>query len=345
MTTRFKAPGVESRNLCASESLQQHASQWRTRRRGFTLIELLVVIAIIAVLIALLLPAVQQAREAARRSQCKNNLKQLGLAFHTYHDTYGLFHRGGTNGDIKPTNAGTASIVARKMTSWCTALLPYLDQSAIYNKYDHDRWFFESPNLELARTPLDVLKCPSNPEAAKLRSLESMDFGRTDYSGLYHAGLGNDAFPSKSSGVNPNGVMQGATYVPTGNWDPVTRNVSMRDVTDGLSNTVLIGEAPLSQFGLWSGSKNFFTQMANINARYTAEGVTPYLVCDINQWTPGVEIGQLGCNYGQSLHSFHTGGAQICMGDGSVRFIGENVNFDVIKSLVSFAGGEVTPEF
>lgn len=346
MATRFLAPSVESRHLCALfESQHQQTPQQRPRRPGFTLIELLVVIAIIAVLIALLLPAVQQAREAARRSQCKNNLKQIGLAFHNYHDTFGVFHRGGPSGSITPANAGSTSIAARKMTSWCTALLPYIDQAPLYNKYDSDKWFFESPNDEVVSTQLEVFKCPSNPEASMKRPFESMNFGRSDYSGLYHAGLGNDAFPSKSAGITPNGVLQGATYVSPSNWDPETRNVGMRDVTDGLSNTILIGEAPRSQFGLWAGQKNFFTQMANINARYTPEGATPYTACDINQWTSGVNVGDLGCNYGQSLHSFHTGGAQICMGDGSVRFVGENISFDVIKSLVSFAGGEPTPDF
>ena len=101
--------------------------------RGFTLIELLVVIAIIAVLIALLLPAVQQAREAARRSQCKNNLKQIGLAFHNYHETYNMFASPSTIGLTVSTG-----LVIRNGTSWCTAILPYIDQGPAYNLYNMD---------------------------------------------------------------------------------------------------------------------------------------------------------------------------------------------------------------
>ncbi|SFH67900.1 DUF1559 domain-containing protein [Planctomicrobium piriforme] len=310
------------------------------RKSGFTLIELLVVIAIIAILIALLLPAVQQAREAARRSQCKNNLKQIGLAFHNYHDTFGVFHPGGPNG----TASNTATNLQRKMTSWCTALLPYVDQAPIYNKYDSTKWFFETPNTDVTVTQLPVFLCPSNPESDLKRTYSGADYGRTDYSGLYHAALGNDAFPSKSSGVNPNGIMQGAIFPNPGNFDPVTKRMSMRDVTDGLSNTMIIGEAPNSQNGLWAGHKNFFTQMANINGRYTPAGQTPFTACDIFvPYTPAV--GTLGCNYGQSLHSLHVGGAQICMGDGSVRFVGASLDFNVIKALVTFNGGETVSEF
>jgi prepilin-type N-terminal cleavage/methylation domain len=340
MATRFVTPALESFPQCAHS-----AHPMRIRRSGFTLIELLVVIAIIAVLIALLLPAVQQAREAARRTQCKNNLKQIGLAFHNYHDTFRLFHRGGPNGTITLSNSTNAPILARKMISWSTALLPYVDQATLYNKYDHARWFFESPNDVLTSTPLSVFQCPSNPNASQKREFEGAAFGRTDYSGLYHAALGNDAFPPSQKYPSPNGIMNGATFSPRGTWDPDARNVSIRDITDGLSNTIVIGEAPNSQHGLWGGHKNFFTQQANINARYTIAGATPYLVCDVNQWTPGVEIGDLGCNYGQSLHSYHTGGAQLCMGDGSVRFVGENISFDVIQALVTYADGDVVPEF
>ncbi len=310
------------------------------RQRGFTLIELLVVIAIIAVLIALLLPAVQQAREAARRSQCKNNLKQLGLAFHNYHDTYNSFHPGGANG----TANNTATNLARKIMSWNTAMLPYMDQASVYNQYDNTKWFYEAPNLTLTEMPLPLYACPSNPEGSQKRFYNSTPLGRTDYAGIYHAGLGSDAFPSNSSGIKPSGTMQGATFPTPGTYDPVSRTLRMRDVTDGLSNTIIIGEAPNSTNGFWSGHKNFFTQMAGINGRYTAAGATPYTACDIfPPYTPNV--GTLGCNYGQSLHSFHTGGAHVCLGDGAVRFVGDSMDYSVIKALATFSGSEVVGEF
>ena len=118
-------------------------------KRGFTLIELLVVIAIIAILIALLLPAVQQAREAARRSQCKNNLKQMGLALQNYHDTHRVF----------PISHGDTG----NSFGWRASVLPNIDQAPLYNKINFSENIINTDNLEVARTPLPVYRCPSDP--------------------------------------------------------------------------------------------------------------------------------------------------------------------------------------
>ena len=126
-------------------------------RRGFTLIELLVVIAIIAVLIALLLPAVQQAREAARRTQCKNNLKQLGLALHNYHD---VFNRLPMSQYVIPTGMPQAGLLQR---TWTRRILPFLDQATIYNQWNWTQGYAVGTNLTLIATPLAVFKCPSSP--------------------------------------------------------------------------------------------------------------------------------------------------------------------------------------
>ena len=131
----------------------------RSRKsNGFTLIELLVVIAIIAILIALLLPAVQQAREAARRTQCKNAMKQIGLAFHNYHDVYGKFPQ--------PSILGLTVTTGMKMTSavsWETALLPYIDQAPVFNIFDTNRAIFDPANAAAVKTVIPVYLCPSTP--------------------------------------------------------------------------------------------------------------------------------------------------------------------------------------
>ena len=136
----------------------------RSQQRGFTLIELLVVIAIIAVLIALLLPAVQQAREAARRSQCKNNVKQLGLALHNYHDTFNIFPLNNSFGAPALTNR-----------SGFVGMLPYLDQRPMYNQMNMLVSGLVAPNLVFTQTPLPALSCPSDPDS--LRIMTGQDAG------------------------------------------------------------------------------------------------------------------------------------------------------------------------
>src|ERR1041384_123408 len=124
-------------------------------RRGFTLIELLVVIAIIAILIALLLPAVQQAREAARRTQCKNNLKQIGLAMHNYHDAYATFPLS-SSWELGP---GDCFALRR----WSVRILPYFEQSNLYSRWDINKGPFQSPNRQLLTNPVPLYLCPTTP--------------------------------------------------------------------------------------------------------------------------------------------------------------------------------------
>ena len=163
----------------------QRMARWRRAQRGFTLIELLVVIAIIAILIALLLPAVQQAREAARRTQCRNNLKQIGLGLHNYHDAFGMFplnYDGSLPIFNKQTSAQTsAAALAQSSKSWITAMLPYIDQAPMFQQLASTGLFetpynagppgsnrgYDHPTVRrLAQTPLAVLMCPSNGQEA-----------------------------------------------------------------------------------------------------------------------------------------------------------------------------------
>jgi prepilin-type N-terminal cleavage/methylation domain-containing protein/prepilin-type processing-associated H-X9-DG protein len=333
-----------------SRHLRRHAPP--ARSTGFTLIELLVVIAIIALLIALLLPAVQQVREAARRSQCQNNLKQLGIAFHNYHDVHGVFPKGGYGGGLAfPALYNTSNARACRQVSWGTALLPYLDQAPLYNRWDHSLWYVEGSNQELAQTRLSVFLCPSCPLPALKPNGDNPgstpQYARSDYSGNY----GERAlrcFPSTNCQNNystegdksgrPRGVM---SLQPNASFFSPTYGI--KDFLDGTTTTIMVGEAPNGLHSLWAGHKNVLDQSAPINSRYAVSGDTPWQSCTV--MANSSNIGKLGCDYGQEFHSYHTGGAHFLFGDGSGRFISENIDIRLFAALLSRKGQEVIGEF
>jgi len=333
--------------------------------KGFTLIELLVVIAIIAVLIALLLPAVQQAREAARRSQCKNNLKQQGLAFHNYHDTYNRLPSGGAR--ISPGEGWGIS-------QW-VGLLPYADQAAIYNK-----WHFEGvdaadqgngvgssggSNGRLVNgVKISWLLCPSSP----LPELEDRSSARADWGGQmigsYYgvAGASNTANWA-GSGNGPNtadafGRGPGAAYFSDRGMVSSLDFRRFSDCTDGLSNTLLVGEVSnkikdgsgvlqevrpnfVGNEGTWfkggysgwsaPGNAMFSTVVVHYSPNANVYGATG--VAD--EWM----------RYNAPFASAHTGGAHVLLGDGSVRFISDNIFLDTLKYLAARDDGQVIGEF
>jgi prepilin-type N-terminal cleavage/methylation domain-containing protein len=231
-------------------------------RSGFTLIELLVVIAIIAILIALLLPAVQQAREAARRTQCRNNLKQLGLAFHNFESSFSRLPT-----SLRPPSNLAAGVESSRV-SVLTDLLPYIDQAPIYNQYNKAINWNSGTNIPLSQTRITSFQCPSNPEAGVLDTAPPSTGGfvpniasSTDYSPIF--GIAPGVFtstlgvPAPSTMRDPSEVYQGVspplTYVPgffpkNATIDPTTGSQKLggrkfRDVTDGLSNTIAIAES------------------------------------------------------------------------------------------------------
>mgnify|MGYP003325333575 CR=1 FL=1 len=291
------------------------------RRPGFTLIELLVVIAIIAVLIALLLPAVQQAREAARRTQCRNNLKQFGLAIHNYHDNFNLVPPGwigvtGNQPDVSGINGW----------SWASRLLPQLDQSALYNQINFNLQVGNASNATARATSFNVFECPSDlvvkkwtiPTAGTTNPLA--DVAGASYAGVF----------GKDEVDFCNGLAAGVPCTSNGMFF-LNSNVRFADVTDGLSTTLLVGERQTRSAKGWL---------------YTWSGVVAGAdnpICRILGDTDVVPNNSLVRM--DEFASYHTGGAQFVLGDGSVRFVSTNIDLNVYRNLSSRNGGDVVTEF
>lgn len=302
------------------------------KSKGFTLIELLVVIAIIAILVALLLPAVQQAREAARRTQCKNNLKQIGLAMHNYHDV---------------NNGLPVAQFSCCWGTWIVGIMPYIDQANLYNRYEFNRKYGipvdtarygHSVNLPVTRTRLAALTCPSDTPNAPISGITSHN---------YAVNFGSTGYGQQST---LNGVtFNGAPFRISGSTTPA-RNQKLRDIKDGTSSTILVGEvlqgsgSDLRGFAWWGDATQFTTYLPPNSAApdriYTAS------FCN-NQ-----PIHNLPCAVSTTSNptmfasrSQHEGGVQVTLCDGSTRFISENIDLGLWRALSSSRGGEVIGEF
>jgi prepilin-type N-terminal cleavage/methylation domain-containing protein/prepilin-type processing-associated H-X9-DG protein len=289
----------------------------RTSRRGFTLIELLVVIAIIAILIGLLLPAVQKVREAAARSQCQNNLKQLGLALHNYHDAMLRF----------PTaNSPTFG-------SAFTLILPFVEQDNVRAVYDTSRPPTAAPNNTVTSLPIKVYLCPS-----MARPPAPLDAYSTHYAS-YAACIGsNDAW----SAPPDNGAIVRSNA--TGSPALIDSGKRIADVSDGTSNTLLAGEMgfQLKDYTFTSGP--YAGQVRGGNTSW-AFGYASYSFAatktPLNTITaPTSTTDRLG-----AFRSDHTGGGNFLLGDGSVRFIGNSIDFATYQALGTRAGGEILGDF
>ena len=287
------------------------------KRRGFTLIELLVVIAIIAVLIALLLPAVQQAREAARRSQCKNNMKQLGIALHSYHEQFNVFPPGTAPGPVLIPAWG-----------WGAFLLPGLDQAPLYQKLDLNRVPLSTGatiinGSTLTQTVLPIFICPSD-TGANLNDQKRFH-AKSNYRGV------SGAVPSAVAGAS----------VPTSVWDPATGDgmfrmnnpIRMADVTDGTSNTLMALETMLdgtNKVGaIWVG-------MTQSSPSYTVSDVMWF----VNRLD--FSINEIAA---QAPSSRHVGGCHFLLADGSARFFSDSMDGKVLEAAGTRNGGEVLGEF
>ena len=294
-------------------------SKCQSRSTGFTLIELLVVIAIIAVLIALLLPAVQQAREAARRSQCKNNLKQLGIAMHNYHDTFGTFPMGVLNYQSNPTD---------NRLCFFQGLLPYVDQSPMYNLVNFNTSSYVSfvATNSLIFTKVPVYMCPSDPNGGNLGSLPQPRGFHANYLPVQ----GSTAFT--------------APFASNGMFFTIS-SIRMRDITDGTSNTAMMGELINSP-----DDATVYQRRGQVWESYDGNTLISTLYPPNTSVTDVIPSGCLTslrapCSTSGSpvlsARSFHTGGAHATLADGSVKFVSENISTVIWNSAGARADGTV----
>lgn len=303
-------------------------SLFRRSRRGFTLIELLVVIAIIAILIALLLPAVQQAREAARRTQCKNHLKQIGLALHNYHDTHSVFPSGwiAVDAGVPSAHEGTSGV------GWGAMILPQMEQNNVYQLFNSSLPLTDPANAAFLRSQVSEYKCPSDPQPNFFKlNMEGTttaiaELPIANYLGVFGPENLDDC--ENSPGNLP--VMSDGTCKGSGMFYH-NSSVKMRDLTDGTSNTTMTGErktrAELDWFTSWPGM--------------ISEGEEAFQrVCGSADHVPNHPA-----THFDDFSSHHIGGAQFGLGDGSVRFISENIDGGVYRSLATIQGGETVGEF
>jgi prepilin-type N-terminal cleavage/methylation domain-containing protein/prepilin-type processing-associated H-X9-DG protein len=293
-------------------------------RRGFTLIELLVVIAIIAILIGLLLPAVQKVREAAARAKCQNNLKQLALALHNYHDANNRL----------PVGADSVTGL-----SWRVHILPYVEQDALYKLFSlaPGPWNGgpnrEGPNKMVnALNPIPIYNCPSVPVIQASNGSSTLVDGLKTYTSDYHGVAG-------PKGTNPSsGLAYGWDPNPSGQGGFATQGVlgrdskvQLTDIIDGTSNTLAVGEVSISWNGgiLESDGADWVRGIGFGNGMASCRNVQNAINTPYNGVYNDISFG-----------SQHSGGAQFAMGDGSVRFIQQSVDLVVYKSTASRDGGE-----
>ena len=347
----------------------------RSRRHGFTLIELLVVIAIIAVLIALLLPAVQAAREAARRSQCVNNLKQIGLALHNYHDVNGSFPMGSGQCTV-----GLNSFSSKQGMSAHAAMLPQLEQTPLYNSINFSWGVDENADPPRAiqatvlATQVRAFQCPSDPNGG----------GSYKASNNYFASVGTTTNLVKNAGgAAPPAAMQN---LQTTGFFAYQQSYGLRDATDGTSNTIAFAESTVGNTSLAKGQKNMGMvnvagltgaqfQNASMNPTATLAGLATcdqawtsgsygvdqqrgknwmhgsfaFTLCNIvplpnknnGSWTYCSPTGSGSAAQFSEVDSFHPGGINTLLGDGSVRFIKNSINIQTWWALGTKAGGEI----
>ena len=332
----------------------------KSRRNAFTLVELLVVIAIIGILVGLLLPAVQAAREAARRMQCSNNLKQLGLAIHNFESTYKYMPA--SEKDIPAASYPTPPNPYGQRATFGTLayLLPYLEQSNISNLMDFKRSYIDPVNMQpprgtaslVAFSTVKAFICPSvagDPPS--------------DYGPYFAAnGLGSAPYIAPRSDYIPLKGIHGASLgLCAGMPNANTRNgmlgttspelkptIRIAEATDGLSNTILFGEMAGKQFKFFRGKRVAGSTLVDggltLNSYYgdsnLAREIRTYAGSNI------LNPGLTGCSTinvfnENGLYSFHPGGIQVAMGDGSVTFLSESIPASVYAARITRDAGEV----
>jgi prepilin-type N-terminal cleavage/methylation domain-containing protein/prepilin-type processing-associated H-X9-DG protein len=309
-------------------------SKRQSKQRGFTLIELLVVIAIIAILIALLLPAVQSAREAARRISCTNNMRQLVLSMHNYHDQHRAFPFSQTT--VGPTH------------NWAAFLLPYIEQQNLANTYDWNVSWNHPDNADAIKVPLTMYMCPSTPGGSSGRQDILPGTGRvtspTDYSPPI--GIAASAY---RLGLIPRSTIGRGVPAPG-------KCVRVAEVLDGTSNTFMyVEDAGRPNFYIkrgrgpsnnTPGGGNFPVRNGRVRGSGwadTANSVPLHTFTSDGLKVPGPCA--INCTNNNEAFSFHTGGINAGFADGRVRFVSENINIAIYAALITRAAGEVIGEF
>lgn len=342
-------------------------------KHGFTLIELLVVIAIIAILIALLLPAVQQAREAARRTQCKNNLKQLGLAVHNYHDVFNQVPPAGV-GEVLNGSGWS------RQASWVVRILPQIEQTTAYQQLDFTDSTFDgvdaswaAPNRAwevMSRVRIPAFSCPSStlpqtrafptsPSTQQLGAPAEISVQISDYAansgvafqGGTNATLDSTAFFDWGGYLAHNGVIP--QILRRGFGRPTGTAVKFASVLDGTSNTIMFGEqSAMHRNGDDYRSSNARGGMWSCGTSSSLSSNNNYVVTSFpinhagEEWwaKAGFFGGSVSFN-NTAFRSQHTGGAQFTLTDGSVRFVSENINFGTYTALMHRSDGIPLGEF
>ena len=312
----------------------------KTPRNGFTLIELLVVIAIIAILVALLLPAVQQAREAARRSSCKNNLKQMALALHNYHDTHRVF----PPGYVIQRNPGVTTDCAdgngTNCYGWGAMVLPFVEQAALYDQLKGETNNFAANRSwscdggmtarDVVRQVLTAFVCPSDAKGpiSTTANASGNCAAKSNYIGVAGGNWG-------SACNNADGMFYGNS------------DTRMRDVTDGTSNTLMVGEREAKtntarRDGIWIGTNGSKPSWDNSIGHGDALGGTGSSSATTRERT---KINYQGTSANVAFSSLHKGGAQFALADGSIRFLSENIDQGTFRWLGQKDDGNVIGEF
>ncbi len=311
----------------------------RLRRTGFTLIELLVVIAIIAILIGLLLPAVQKVREAAARMKCQNNLKQIGLASHGYHDANKQFAK--SRNWVTPPAALPAGTNGLSVSGFLSLILPYVEQGSLKNLYDTDKGFDHADNQIAVNTKISFYQCPSVPVADRNMQLDN----------IFAAGYGGSEQIAGRTGEATDyfGVRncRDVNHSRTGNGILSGNTNTIQSVTDGTSNTILVVESAGKPFkfvkssnlgkqsdaynwyGPWSGDLGMAHNLYTVNPDLTTSRPGPCVMNYSNEFQP---------------YSFHNGGVNAALADGSVRFLRESMSATTFYRLGTLDDGEVFSE-
>ncbi len=296
------------------------------RRRGFTLIELLVVIAIISILMALLLPAVQRVREAASRASCGNNLHQIGLAFHMYHDNYGKL----------PPNR-----LSDLHATWAILILPYIEQNNLYNQWDLVKFYYDQ--TDVARlTPVSIYFCPSrrsaqSPPGHSISGDQNDDIGPGVLGPFVPGALGDYATctgTDNCDGTDCDGhVYNGAFRAAINQYGQFLGYTSFADVTDGLSNTIFAGDKHVH-------IQNFGRGVLDCSL-YNGD----YWMCSSRSVGPNYPLAQKPTDMVIGFGGYHTGICQFVFGDASVHAISNSTDPNVLALLANVSDGQPIPDY